>query len=266
MTETKKDWRRDSLATRIDLRMPNEVYDRVIEIATANGEKINPKTNQVRVTATLNRLIEIGIRYYLDSNREVSDNIRQTSDSIGLNEKYQELSDKYQTLEAKLSEVNPIDSGTLTHQDVLKIVSESIGNSFCLSAVPNEERVNTLVCMAIDKAFDPLANEIARVDRQVAELRNDLGDRFVSTVGSIAKTNSQKPQKEAESDPNHKTWGEFFKMLDIDALAAKDAQKVENIERRNKQVEAGIAKARELGLGTWKVDRAARSFVRVENS
>jgi len=265
MTETKKDWRRDSLATRIDLRMPNEVYDRVIEIATASGEKINPKTNQVRVTATLNKLIEIGIRYYPDSNREVSDSIRQTSDSIGLDEKYQQLSDKYQTLEAKLSDLNPIDSGALTHQDVLKIVSESIDNSFCLSAVPNEERVNTLVYMAIDKAFDPLANEIARVDREVSELRNALGDR-VSTVDSIAKTNSQKPQKEAESDPNHRTWGEFFKMLDIDALAAKDAQKVENIERRNEQVEAGIAKARELGLGTWKVDRAARSFVRVENS
>ena len=262
MTEPKKDWRRDSLATRIDLRMPNEVYDRVIEIATASGEKINPKTNQVRVTATLNRLIEIGIRYYPDSNREVSDNIRQTSDSIRLNEKYQELSDKCQILEAKLSEVNPIGSGALTYKDVLKIVDESIDNSFRLSAVPDDERVNTLVCMAIE----PLANEIARVDREVAELRNALDNRVVSSTDSIAKTNSQKPQKEAESDPNHKTWGEFFKMLDIDALAAKDAQKVENIERRNEQVEAGIAKARELGVGIWKVDRAARSFVRVENA
>jgi hypothetical protein len=35
IAETKKDWRCDHLATRIDLRMPNEVDDRVVKMVIA---------------------------------------------------------------------------------------------------------------------------------------------------------------------------------------------------------------------------------------
>ncbi len=108
--QPKKNWRRDNLATRIDLRMPNEVYDRVVELAISSGEKINPKTNQVRVTATLNKLIEIGIRYFRDNNQTVSVAGRppstvtgESSDTIRADDKYQELSDKYQELSDRIA-------------------------------------------------------------------------------------------------------------------------------------------------------------------
>jgi hypothetical protein len=100
----KKDWRRDKLATRIDLRMPNEIYDRVLEIAISSGEKINPKTNQVRVTATLNKLIELGIQHYPDRNPSQIDPIAQLPEASELARWYQKLSDKYQELEQKLSD------------------------------------------------------------------------------------------------------------------------------------------------------------------
>jgi hypothetical protein len=106
-TETvKKDWRRDKLATRIDLRMPNEIYDRVLEIAISSGEKINPKTNQVRVTATLNKLIELGIQHYPKANSIETNPIAELPAAIELARGYRELSDKYQELEQKLSDIS----------------------------------------------------------------------------------------------------------------------------------------------------------------
>jgi hypothetical protein len=102
----KKDWRRDKLATRIDLRMPNEIYDRVLEIAISSGEKINPKTNQVRVTATLNKLIELGIQHYPERNSSKTDPISSLPDVSDLARGYRELSDKYQELERKLSDIS----------------------------------------------------------------------------------------------------------------------------------------------------------------
>jgi hypothetical protein len=48
------------------------------------------------------------------------------------------------------------------------------------------------------------------------------------------------------------------------ALSATEAQKKENIEVRDQQIQAGIARAQELGLGTWSAKRAGRSFARIE--
>jgi hypothetical protein len=170
--QTKKDWRRDNLATRIDLRMPNEVYDRVVELARSSGEKINPKTNQVRVTSTLNKLIEIGIRYLSDNNpiatekssdtigtddkdRELSDKDRelsdrrsmstgQLSDKTGLEEKYRELSDKYQVLEDKYQELSDeLSDNNQSAQDKYQELSDNV-----LALIPTDiitnERIEEL--------------------------------------------------------------------------------------------------------------------------
>lgn len=159
--EIKKDWRRDNLATRIDLRMPNEVYDRVIEIAIASGEKINPKTSQVRVTATLNKLIEIGIRYYPEDNPIALVNIGQSSDSIGLEEKYRQLSDKYRELESIVSDINPIVSEL--SQDIIR-----------LKSIDLEETIKTNIERAT-KPIDESINELETYTRsQFAALREEL--------------------------------------------------------------------------------------------
>jgi hypothetical protein len=69
---------------------------------------------------------------------------------------------------------------------------------------------------------------------------------------------------DGDSEPdNIKTWGEFFKMVEIEALAAVDAQKKENVAIRTKQIEMGLQAAMERGLGKWRVNVAGRSFVRV---
>jgi hypothetical protein len=235
--EFKKDWRRDNLATRIDLRMPNEVYDRVIEIAIASGEKINPKTSQVRVTATLNKLIEIGIRYYPEDNPTSSINIGRLSDSIGLEEKYQELSDKYRELESMVSDVNPI----------LTEIKQDISG---LKSVDIEEIVKT----CIELTTGHITNSITELETYVRSRFEELETRPVEKPAPI-------PTK--PTDDVNKTWFEFFKMVGIDALTATEAQKKDNIDIRTEQIARGIQAAKEQSLGEWAVKVAGRSFVRV---
>jgi hypothetical protein len=161
-TETaKKDWRRDKLATRIDLRMPNEIYDRVLEIAISSGEKINPKTNQVRVTATLNKLIELGIQHYPDRNPSQIDPIAQLPETIELARCYRELSDKYQELEQKLSDISA------------RSISEREG---FVNRTPELMRgeVETIVANYVDAALAPLVIERQAMRDRLAAIESEL--------------------------------------------------------------------------------------------
>jgi hypothetical protein len=64
-------------------------------------------------------------------------------------------------------------------------------------------------------------------------------------------------------DGNTKTWGEFFKMVGIEAMTAVEAQKKQDTETRTKQIEIGLQAAKDQGLGEWAVKRAGRDFIRV---
>lgn len=53
-------------------------------------------------------------------------------------------------------------------------------------------------------------------------------------------------------------------MVGVEAMPAKEAQRVDNATLRDKQVSEGIAAAKEMGLGNWKVSRAGREFKRCD--
>jgi hypothetical protein len=96
-----------------------------------------------------------------------------------------------------------------------------------------------------------------------------VSDRVVTTTDSIAYSESKtitKPSTKlvTERDPNTKTWGEFFKMVGIEALTATEAQKKENIDIRTEQIEQGIKVASDKGLGEWVAKRAGREFSKVD--
>jgi hypothetical protein len=196
--QTKKDWRRDNLATRIDLRMPNEVYDRVVELATASGEKINPKTNQVRVTSTLNKLIEIGIRYFPDNNQiatgqssdtigtddkdrglsdkhnELSDRISVStgylSDKTGLEEKYRELSDKYQVLEDKYQKLSDeLSDNNRTVQDKYQELSDNL-----LGLMPIDIITKSELSSFQQPIYDRLEELETYIQNQIEAVRDEL--------------------------------------------------------------------------------------------
>ena len=68
-----------------------------------------------------------------------------------------------------------------------------------------------------------------------------------------------------EADPNRKTWRDFFTMVGMSSMTSGEAKKKENIVPRDKQAKEGMAIAKEMGLGVWKVTRPGRTFVKVED-
>ena len=59
-------------STRVDLRIPNELYKLLVDIAVQNDAPINPRTGKVVVTDTIVSLLRMGIEsakekgYYSD--------------------------------------------------------------------------------------------------------------------------------------------------------------------------------------------------------
>jgi hypothetical protein len=45
------------------------------------------------------------------------------------------------------------------------------------------------------------------------------------------------PAAPTPKDSSTKTWAEFYKMIEVEALTATEAQKKENIDTRTKQIE-----------------------------
>jgi hypothetical protein len=54
--------RQESKVTRLDLRIPNDIYAQVEEIAKANNEPTHHITGNIILTPTLVKLIRLGIR------------------------------------------------------------------------------------------------------------------------------------------------------------------------------------------------------------
>ena len=91
-------------------------------------------------------------------------------------------------------------------------------------------------------------------------------DRTVTNTDSIALPTTPTPTKIVnitDKDPSVKTWGEFFKMVGVEALTSTEAQKKENMNIRTKQIELGLQAARDLDLGEWTTKRAGRDFLKV---
>ncbi|WP_373546350.1 hypothetical protein [Chamaesiphon sp.] len=91
---------------------------------------------------------------------------------------------------------------------------------------------------------------------------NTPSDRV--TDDPIANPTNTKPDRDTDKNPTKKTWGEFFKMVGIEAMPALDAQKKQDTDTRTQQIERGLQAARDLGLGEWTAKSVGRSFVRVD--
>jgi hypothetical protein len=167
-------------------------------------------------------------------------------------------------------------------EELKKLVTE-YGTRNLLNTVPSLETIDT----SIETAIEPIKRSVSELETytrsQFAAVRDKLRtitDRDVETPESLAEPLPQRIAKpvqgkislEACAPPsgdleNHadevKTWGEFFKMVGIEALPAADAQQKKNADIRAKQIEMGLKEAKEQGLGEWAVKVAGRSFMRV---
>jgi hypothetical protein len=184
---------------------------------------------------------------------------------------------------------------SLTKDDVLELIRENDINNVP-STVPDSiglDEVNSIIDRKIEslvlKSTDTSEIEQLRVQlvglethsqtqfKEVLEELQTLRDRLVAT-DSIAQIEAlkaeleglkqavnkhPKPDKNTDSD-TRKTWVQFFKMVELPALNATEAQKEANNTERSNQIEMGIAKAKELGLGEWKSNVDGRDFIRVD--
>jgi gas vesicle protein len=120
-----------------------------------------------------------------------------------------------------------------------------------------EEVTRAFIELSLEAIKESVSKLEADTQSQLEAVRNDIEKLTRASTPTL-------PRKEKTNvDSDTKTWGEFFKMVGIEALTAVEAQKKENIDIRTEQIELGLQAARDLGLGDWAVKVAGRSFVRV---
>jgi hypothetical protein len=149
-------------------------------------------------------------------------------------------------------------------EESIKSYIDSLGIS---STSTND--IEELTRASIEIALEPIKESVSKLEAEVRA----ISDRTVETTtdslakplqGKIAKSPTLPPKEKPDVDGNTKTWGEFFKMVGIEAMTAVDAQKKQDTETRTKQIEIGLQAAKDQGLGEWAVKRAGRDFMRVE--
>jgi hypothetical protein len=240
--------RKDLKVTRLDLRIPNDLYSQVEEIARANNEPSHHITGNIVLSPTLLKLISLGIRSLSGNYSELVDLptiIGQVSDT---------LSPRVDTVERELADLKEVVaelSGKLSDK-----VSDSLMPVSIADALPDKDEIVS------DNVTDKLSDINVAIAGKVADTMSDnltpstVTPEIIDSIVTSAKT--------TDKDPSTKTWVEFFKMIGMAALTATEAQKKENINIRTKQMEEGLRGAMEKGLGEWAVKRAGRDFVRVE--
>lgn len=167
----------------------------------------------------------------------------------------------------------------LTREDVESMIKSSIDNQLASSHRQYiEESIKSYIdsldisstgtndIEEVTRAF--IESSLEPIKASVSKLNADTQSQFEAVREDIEKLTRAStptlPRKEKTNvDGDTKTWGEFFKMVGIDALTAVEAQKKENIDVRTQQIERGLQAAIDQGLGEWAVKRAGRDFVRV---
>jgi hypothetical protein len=217
--------RKDPKVTRLDLRIPNDIYSQVEEIARANSEPSHHITGNIILSPTLLKLISLGIRSLSGNYAELANtptNSGQLSDT---------LSPRVDAIEEELTELK-------------KLVAELSGKLSDIQSGNNKLTPDSVT----DKLSD--ASELS-----ADSMTDELSDNSTRSIVI--------PQNPTTVEGDSKTWGEFFKMVGIEALTATEAQKKENIDIRTEQIAQGIQAAEEKGLGKWAVKVAGRSFAQV---
>jgi LPS O-antigen subunit length determinant protein (WzzB/FepE family) len=154
-----------------------------------------------------------------------------------------------------------------SNRDYVEELIKSSIDSLGISSTSTND-IEELTRASIEIALEPIKESVSKLEAEVRA----ISDRAVVPTtdslakplqGKIAKSPTLPPQEKPDVDGNTKTWGEFFKMVGIDAMTAVEAQSKQDTETRTKQIEIGLQAAKDQGLGEWAVKRAGRDFMRV---
>lgn len=218
--------RQESKVTRLDLRIPNDIYTQVEEIAKANNEPTHHITGNIILTPTLVKLIRLGIRSLSDnypalsdipiSSGQVSDNLLKRMDSI----------------EGELSALK-------------KLVAELSGNTVVAASVP--DTISDVI--ETGTISDSVPAKISD-DPEVALLSDNLSDIVPDTSETTENHTTQSPSSEAET----MSWTDFYRM--IDEVLPPD------LKRNKANSDHAIALAVEKGFDGWRYDSRVKNFIK----
>jgi hypothetical protein len=98
--------RRTENVTRVDVRIPNKLYEEIIAIALHHfNAKIHHRSNKPEVTPTILELIKIGIAH-IESMLPVTKDVTDQKVADELRQQIEQLDSRLRTVENKLSSVN----------------------------------------------------------------------------------------------------------------------------------------------------------------
>ena len=170
----------------------------------------------------------------------------------------------------------------LTREDVESMIKSSIDNQLASShrkyieesiksyidslgiSSTSTNDIEELARASIDIALEPIKESVSKLDADTQSQFEAVRDDIEKLTRASTPTLPRKEKINVDGDT--KTWGEFFKMVGIEALTAVEAQKKENIDVRTQQIEKGLQAAIDRGYGEWAVKVSGRSFVRVDTT
>jgi hypothetical protein len=218
--------RQESKVTRLDLRIPNDIYAQVEEIAKVNNEPTHHITGNIILTPTLIKLIRLGIRSLSDnypaladipiSSGQVSDNLLKRMDAI----------------EGELSELK-------------KLVAELSNSPVVAASVP--DTISDM--LGTDTISDSVPDKISD-EPELGILSDNLSDRIPDTIETTENHAIQSPSSEVET----MSWTDFYRT--IDEVLPHD------LKRNKANSDRAITIALEKGFDGWRYDSKVKNFIK----
>jgi hypothetical protein len=232
--------RQESKVTRLDLRIPNDIYAQVEEIAKANNEPTHHITGNIILTPTLVKLIRVGIR----SSEQVPDT----------------LTPRMNAVEGELSELKKL---------VIELsdrISSRLADTFIHSETPGEYHIqpdtlsdNTTVSDLLpDNISDTIETDIIAKDRPSNTPDNRESSLLPDSKSDIAPDTSETTENHTtqslSSESETMSWTDFYRM--IDEVLPSD------LKRNKANSDHAIALAVEKGFDGWLYDSRVKNFIK----
>jgi hypothetical protein len=229
--------RQESKITRLDLRIPNDVYAQVEEIAKANNEPTHHITGNIILTPTLVKLIRLGIRSLSDHYPTLA-NLATASEQVPdtLTPRMNAVEGELSQLKKLVTELSDKISDRLSDNT---IVSDSLSDNvsdIAETETISEDRLGFAYAMRTNNTLD----------NQELSLSDSQSDTVPDTIDPI----STKPIAEHET----MSWRDFDRM--IGEILPKD------IRRNKEEAEKALRLAAERGFNGWLYDAKCKKFIK----
>jgi hypothetical protein len=216
--------RQESKVTRLDLRIPNDIYAQVEEIAKANNEPTHHITGNIILTPTLIKLIRLGIR-------SLSDNYPTLADLATASEQVPDtLTPRMNAVEGELSELKKL---------VIELsdrISSRLADTFIHSETPGEYHIQP----------DTLSDNTT-----VSDL---LPDSKSDIAPDTSETTENHTTQSLSSESGTMSWTDFYRM--IDEVLPQD------LKRNKANSDRAIALAVNKGFDGWRYDSRVKNFIK----